>query len=239
MKLVSQSSRMQEIFSRIAPYYDFLNHLLSLGIDLRWRKYAAELIGVGPEATVLDVATGTGDFALKIARHTAPGVKIIGIDISEQMLALAQQKVRQAGLTRRISFQSAPAEDLPFDEGFFEAAVIGFGIRNLSKPAAGLREIYRVLKPGGRAVILEFSLPRYRALRFVYRFYLIVIVPLIGGLIAHSGAYRYLSQSILKLPGREEFEATMEEAGFQYARHHNLSLGIAVVYLGEKPFSAA
>ena len=198
MKLVSQSSRMQEIFSRIAPYYDFLNHLLSLGIDLRWRKYAAELIGVGPEATILDVATGTGDFALKIARHTAPGVKIIGIDISEQMLARARQKVRRAGLTRRISFQSAPAEDLPFDDGFFEAAVIGFGVRNLSEPAAGLREIYRVLKPGGRAVILEFSLPQYRVLCFIYRFYLLVVWT---NLLAAITARQPLPHFTAKLPG--------------------------------------
>ncbi len=239
MKFVSQPSRMEEIFSRIAPHYDFLNHLLSLGIDLRWRRHAAELVGVGPEAMVLDVATGTGDFAMGIARYTAPGVKIVGIDISELMLDRARRKVKRAGLTRRITFQNAPAEDLPFDEDSFEAAVIGFGIRNLSEPAAGLREIFRVLKPGGRAVILEFSLPQYRALRFIYSFYLIAIVPLIGGLIARSRAYRYLSQSILKLPSREEFEAAMEESGLQYARHHNLSLGIAVVYLGEKPLSVA
>lgn len=239
MKLVSQSSRMQEIFFRVAPHYGFLNHLLSLGLDTRWRRYAAGLIEVSPEANMLDIATGTGVLALEIARHTKSKVKVIGLDISEEMLTRARRKVEQAGFTRRISFQNAPAEELPFDDDYFEAVAIGFGIRNLSEPIIGLREIYRVLKPEGRAVILEFSLPPYRILRFIYRLYLTMVVPLVGRLIAQDEAYRYLSQSVLKMPGREEFEAVMNETGFQYARHHNLGLGIGVVHLGEKPLSAA
>lgn len=233
-RLTNKGEHIREMFDSIAPRYDLLNRLLSLGIDRKWRRFAVKQIRFAEGGKVLDVATGTADVALEIAAATPESVTITGIDFSLQMVELGREKVKQSQFSNRISLYVAPCESIPFEENSFDSATIAFGIRNVVDRSCGLKEILRVLKPKGKIVILEFSNPQSRTFKALYNFYFLKILPLIGGLISNFSAYKYLPDSVLEFPSQEEFKKIMSEAGFQSVTHKNLTCGIATVYTGEK-----
>ncbi len=233
-KLSEKGERIQEMFDSIAPRYDFLNRLLSFGIDRKWRRFAVKQIWCGANGRVLDVATGTGDVALEIARQTPGEVTIVGIDFAKEMVELGKEKIRCSRYGERITMEIAPCEAIPFPEGTFDSATIAFGIRNVVDRLQGLKEMCRVLKKGGRVVILEFSTPQSKLFKKLYYFYFLRVLPVIGGLFSKFNAYKYLPDSVLEFPSREEFKALMAAAGFKNPQHHDLTGGIATVYVGEK-----
>lgn len=234
-RLTQKGERVREMFNSIAPRYDLLNRLLSLGIDRRWRRYAVKQIRVAPGGRVLDVATGTADVALEVAATTPASVLITGVDFSQQMIELGREKVKRSPFSERISLQVAPCEAIPFDDNSFDSATIAFGIRNVVDRRCGLQEILRVLKPQGKLVILEFSNPQSKTFKALYNFYFLKILPVVGGLISNFSAYKYLPDSVLEFPPQEEFKQIMAEAGFLSISHNDLTFGIATVYTGEKP----
>lgn len=233
-RLSEKGERIQQMFGAIAPRYDFLNRLLSLGIDRYWRKCAVRLIKVAEGGRVLDVATGTGDVLLEIARTTPASVKIVGADFSAEMVRLGSEKIAATPHAGRIEFKVAPCEDLPFPSNSFDSVTIAFGIRNVVDRRLGLAELWRVIKPGGRLVVLEFSTPRSAPFRWGYHFYFRNILPVIGGMFSRYNAYRYLPDSVLEFPSSEEFCATMADIGFRHVRCQPLTFGIASVYVGSK-----
>jgi demethylmenaquinone methyltransferase/2-methoxy-6-polyprenyl-1,4-benzoquinol methylase len=233
-RLSEKGERIQEMFDSIAPRYDFLNRVLSLGIDRQWRRFAVRQIKFTDNGRILDVATGTGDVALEIARRTPASVSIVGVDFSKEMVALGKEKIRISPFAQRITMQVAPCEAIPFPEESFDSVTIAFGIRNVVDRLQGLKEMWRVLKPEGRVVILEFSTPRSKLFKALYCFYFLRVLPVIGGLFSKFSAYKYLPDSVLEFPSREEFKALMARAGFRSPTHHDLTGGIATVYVGEK-----
>ncbi len=227
----SRAQAIQEMFSAIAPRYDFLNRLLSLGIDRGWRRTLVRIALREENKAILDVACGTGDVSLEL-RQKAPRARIVGLDFSQAMLDLAQVKIdhAQAG----IELVAASAEELPFSPADFDLLTIAFGIRNVVDKKKALAEFYRVLKPHGRLAILEFSQPQAAWLRALYNFYFFKVLPLVGGLFARRSAYRYLPDSVAKFPCQDEFSGWLKEAGFRQCRYHSLTFGIATLYLAEK-----
>lgn len=232
--LSEKGERIRAMFGSIAPRYDLLNRLLSLGIDRRWRRFAVGKIGLSGAGRVLDVATGTGDVALEIAAQTPDSVEIVGVDFCKEMVDLGRAKVAASRHAKRIALQVAPCEEIPFDDRSFDAATISFGIRNVVDRAKGLSEMHRVLKDGGKIVILEFSTPTSPLFRALYHFYFLKMLPVIGGAFSRFSAYRYLPDSVLEFPSRERFKALMAEAGFRDVQHFDLTGGIATVYLGTR-----
>ena len=233
-KLTEKGERIQEMFDTIAPRYDFLNRLLSFGIDRRWRRFAVQQVRYAEKGRILDVATGTGDVALEIAAQTPASVNIIGIDFSKEMVELGKEKVNRSPFASRISMRVAPCEDIPFADGSFDSITIAFGIRNVVDRAEGLKEMHRVLKADGRVVILEFSTPRSALFKAIYQFYFLRVLPVIGGLFSQFSAYKYLPDSVMEFPSQEEFKAIMAAVGFRNLKHFDLTGGIATVYVGEK-----
>ena len=231
-----QKEKIQQMFDGIAPDYDRLNHLMSLGVDRSWRRRALrEIITPGQPQQLLDIACGTGDFALAQARRMHPDSHITGLDLSEGMLAVMREKVAKAGLEGRISCEQGDSEAMRFSDGSFDCATIAFGIRNFSHREAALEEILRVLKPGGRLVILELSVPENRLLRWAYNLYFMHFVPWIGGLISgDKAAYKYLPASVQAFPGRREWTATMVRSGYANVRHRAFTVGLCRMYIGEK-----
>jgi len=226
---------IREMFDAIAPRYDLLNRLLSFGIDRRWRTFAVGQLQIPPGGMVLDVATGTGDVALEIASRTPGSVRIVGEDFTQGMLLQGMGKIAQSPYRDRILLVNAPCESMPHPAGIFDGVTIAFGIRNVVDRLAGLREMCRVLKPGGRAVILEFSNPHSRLFKALYYFYFRRILPFLGGLLSQRSAYQYLPDSVLEFPDQETFKALMDEAGFVELKHFDLTFGIATVYVGTCP----
>ncbi len=233
-KLSEKGEQIREMFSDIAPRYDFLNRLLSFGIDRRWRRLAVKCTRWTEGGRILDVATGTGDVALEIARQTPDSVSIVGIDITEGMVVLGREKVAQSPYAKRITLEIAPCEAIPFPDNTFDSVTIAFGIRNVVDRRQGLAEMHRVLKPGGKAVILEFSTPRWQIFKKIYYFYFLKVLPAIGGLFSNFSAYKYLPDSVLEFPSQEEFKGMMTGVGFSTTTHRNLTCGIATIYTGEK-----
>lgn len=233
-KLSEKGERIRSMFDSIAPRYDFLNRLLSFGIDRSWRRFAVGQIGGLTAGRVLDVATGTGDVALEVAARTPASVSIVGVDFSAEMVARGREKIRNSPYSGRITMEVGPCEAIPFPEESFDAVTIAFGIRNVVDRAQGLKEMRRVLKPGGRVVILEFSTPRSKLFKSLYYFYFLRVLPVIGGFFSRFSAYKYLPDSVLEFPSQEEFIALMTGAGFRNLAHHDLTGGIATVYMGEK-----
>jgi demethylmenaquinone methyltransferase/2-methoxy-6-polyprenyl-1,4-benzoquinol methylase len=233
-RLSEKGERIQEMFDSIAPRYDFLNRVLSLGIDRQWRRFAVKQIKFADNGHILDVATGTGDVALEIAARTPASVSIVGVDFSTEMVALGKEKIRNSPFAQRITMEVAPCEAIPFPEESFDSVTIAFGIRNVVDRLQGLKEMWRVLKPGGRVVILEFSTPRSRLFKALYYFYFLRVLPVIGGFFSKFSAYKYLPDSVLEFPSREEFKDLMDGAGFRSPTHYDLTGGIATVYVGEK-----
>lgn len=233
-QLSDKGRGVRQMFDNIAHRYDLLNRLLSFGIDRRWRRFAVSQLSVPAGGRVLDIATGTCDVALEVAENTDPSVIIIGEDFTQGMLVQGQAKLRDSRHGERILLVNAPCEEIPHPDNSFDAITIAFGIRNVVDRPAGLREMYRVLKPGGRAVILEFSNPRSELFRKIYYFYFQKLLPTIGGLISERSAYQYLPDSVLEFPSQEEFSQMMGEAGFQRLQHCDLTFGISTVYVGDK-----
>jgi demethylmenaquinone methyltransferase/2-methoxy-6-polyprenyl-1,4-benzoquinol methylase len=234
-KLSDKGRGIREMFDAIAPRYDLLNRLLSLGIDRRWRAFAVAQLRVPEGAWVLDVASGTGDVALAIAERTPDSVRIVSEDFTQGMLVHGRRKIEQSPYRHRIVQVNAPCEAMPHPAGLFAGVTIAFGIRNVVDRSAGLREMHRVLAPGGRAVILEFSNPKSRLFRSLYYFYFRRVLPCIGGLLSRRSAYQYLPDSVLEFPDQETFKGLMAAAGFSELRHHDLTGGIATVYVGVRP----
>lgn len=231
-----QKEKIRHMFDGIAPDYDRLNHLMSLGVDRSWRRRALrEIITPDRPQHILDLACGTGDFSLAQARRMHPGSHITGVDLSEGMLTVMREKVARAGLQERIGCEQGEAESLRWADGSFDVATIAFGIRNFAQREQALREILRVLRPGGRLVILELSVPENRLLRSCYNLYFNHFVPWIGGLVSGDrAAYRYLPASVQAFPGRREWTETMARCGFADVRHRAFSLGLCRMYVGEK-----
>ena len=229
-----KKQQVAEMFDKIAHRYDFLNHLLSAGIDKGWRKKAIwELKPLQPEI-VLDVATGTGDVAILMQRLLDPG-KIIGIDISEGMLEKGVEKVRKLGLQHKIELLKGDCETILFPDNTFDGVTVAFGVRNFEHLEQGLREIQRVLRIGGKLVILEFSKPKLPLIKQFYKFYLKVVTPGIGRLISKdNNAYNYLNDSVQKFPEGDNFVDILKKLGYKNASCKSLSLGIASIYCGEK-----
>ena len=227
--------KIESMFDSIAGDYDKLNHIMSLDVDKSWRKRALKEIvdGYGP-LEVLDLACGTGDFSITIAK-ASDEVKVTGVDLSEGMLAVMADKVDRQGLGGRIFFEQGDGENLRFTDGTFDRVTIAFGIRNFEDRLKGLREMFRVLKPGGRLVLLELSRPENKVIRWLYDIYFLRIMPVIGGKVSgDKAAYAYLPASVKTFPGKKEFSAMMAHAGFNNVRHKAFSLGICRMYTGDK-----
>ena len=230
------SRHIQNMFADIAPRYDFLNSLLSIGQDRYWRKTAIDKLAPAHNERILDIATGTCDILIEIASRNR-SVQISGIDFSQRMLNLGRTKIIKKGYDSIISLQIGCGEYLPFADRCFDAAVCAFGIRNFLDVKLGLMEFCRILKPGGRVVILEFSMPTNLILRWVYNCYFQLILPKIGNLVSrHNNAYNYLSESVADFPDQIEFISWIEEAGFQKVSFNKLTFGIVSIYCGYKVF---
>ena len=227
--------RVREMFAGIAGRYDFLNHFLSANIDARWRSLVARRLQPtlnDARTRVLDVACGTGDLSLAIAEVTK--AHVVGTDFCRPMLEIAARKASTG--THSIPFVEGDALKLPFAECSFDAVSIAFGLRNLSSVEGGLKELWRVLKPGGRAAILEFSRPVVPGFRALFQFYFTHVLPRIGGLVSGSrGAYEYLPQSVSRFPAQKRLVALMREVGFAEVEYQNLTGGIAALHLGTRP----
>ena len=227
--------KIESMFDSIAGDYDKLNHIMSLDVDKSWRKRALkEIVDGSGQLEVLDLACGTGDFSITIAK-ASDEVKVTGVDLSEGMLAVMADKVERQGLGGRIFFEQGDGENLRFTDGTFDRVTIAFGIRNFEDRLKGLREMFRVLKPGGRLVLLELSRPENKVIRWLYDIYFLRIMPVIGGKVSgDKAAYAYLPASVKTFPGKKEFSAMMAQAGFNNVRHKAFSLGICRMYTGDK-----
>ena len=230
----TKKEEVREMFDNIAPKYDLLNHTLSMSIDRVWRRRVVGEVRRAKPGRILVVATGTGDLAIAMARRIRD-VQVLGVDLSEQMLAVARRKIEARGLDGRIVLDRGDAERLAVADASVDVATVAFGVRNFGDLGAGLRELARTIKPGGKVVILEFSRPRNRVFRALYEFYSYKILPRIGGLVSRDKrAYEYLPASVGEFPAPEEFMAMMARAGFRNCRARSQSFGIAQIYIGER-----
>jgi demethylmenaquinone methyltransferase/2-methoxy-6-polyprenyl-1,4-benzoquinol methylase len=230
---LSKKQQVEEMFDNISHKYDFLNHLLSFGIDKGWRRKLRKTLEVFQPKTLLDVATGTGDLAIELAK--IPGLQITGVDISQGMLNMGKPKLAKLGLENRIHLQHADSENLPFEDNTFDAISVGFGVRNFEDLKKGLGEMRRVLKDGGHLAVLEFSKPRNRLVGAVYWFYFINVLPFVGKLFSKSStAYTYLPESVSHFPEGEAFTKIVKECGYKTAEIRRLTFGISTLYLCEK-----
>ena len=223
------------MFDRIAPRYDFLNRLLTLGLDVAWRKHMADFLPAGDTVELLDIATGTGDQIFYIMGRDRRVTRAVGVDLAEKMLEIGREKIKQRGLEQSITLQTADALKLPFTDRSFDAVTISFGIRNVVDVPAALREMHRILRPGGRALILECSKPASPILRAGYTFYMRYIMPTIGTIISGDGkAYRYLNKTVETFPYGEAFCALMRDAGFSNVKPNPQTLSVATIYQGDR-----
>lgn len=235
-KDASKREQVAEMFDNISPKYDLLNHLLSGGVDIYWRKRAIrelkQYADVSPKK-LLDIATGTGDFALEAL--TLRPEKIIGVDISEGMLAHGREKMKKRGVDHLIEMKTGDSERLPFGDNEFDAVIVSFGVRNFENLLKGLTDMYRVTRPNGTCLVLEFSNPRQFPFKQLYSFYSKQVLPLIGRLISKDpSAYTYLPESVEAFPDGPDFLRIFEQAGFHQTRWIPLTFGVASIYLGKK-----
>jgi demethylmenaquinone methyltransferase / 2-methoxy-6-polyprenyl-1,4-benzoquinol methylase len=222
---------VRQMFDHIAPRYDFLNRLLSLRRDVVWRQVLVQRLQLGANATVLDVACGTADVALEIVRQF-PDARVTGVDFAPQMLRLARPKIKAAP----IVLAAADAFDMPFKPGGFNALTIAFGIRNIQNKTGVLKQFWDHLKPGGRLAILELITPTREPARSAYLFYFNRLLPVVGRFFSkHSYAYTYLPDSVAKFPPADEFMHLMRQCGFVHLRYRKLTMGIAAIFIGDKP----
>jgi demethylmenaquinone methyltransferase / 2-methoxy-6-polyprenyl-1,4-benzoquinol methylase len=229
----AKKQQVARMFNRISGRYDFLNHFLSLGIDILWRRKAIRLLKDKHPKQILDVATGTGDFAIE-ALALNPD-RVIGVDISEGMLDVGRAKLTQRKLDSRIELRTGDSENLPFEDNIFDAVIVAFGVRNFENLEAGLKEMHRVLKPGGTVVILEFSKPSKFPMKQLYNAYFTAILPTIGRLISRDdAAYRYLPESVQAFPDGNDFLNVLSATGFKNPKCDPLTFGISSLYWGSK-----
>lgn len=232
-KQEGKKEQVAEMFNNISKKYDFLNHFLSLGIDITWRKKAVKMLAADKPKLILDIATGTGDFAIE-ALALNPD-KIIGVDISEGMLAEGRKKLKKRKLDDRIELQTGDSERLLFEDNKFDAVIVSFGVRNFENLEKGLRDMYRVLKPGGKTVVVEFSKPKKFPMKQGYNFYFKYILPQIGKIVSKdNAAYTYLPESVQAFPDGEDFLAVLKKVGFKNTQCNPLTFGISSIYIGQK-----
>lgn len=227
---MGKKDEVEQMFDNISHRYDFLNHLLSLGIDVSWRKKAIKMISENKPAKILDVATGTGDLAIAMAKKN-PNAEIVGFDLSHGMLEQGRKKVKDKNLEHQIQMIQGDAEKMPFEDNSFDAISVAFGIRNFENLENGLREIHRVLKPGGSFVILEFSQPERFPMKQLYFFYFKNILPIIGKTFSKDHrAYTYLPESVQAFPYGEKLNEILKSVNFLEPKDKKLTFGIASIY---------
>jgi len=226
-----------QMFDGIAAKYDFVNRVISLGIDQSWRRRTVRALELGSGARVLDLATGTGDLALLVA-NAEPTSRVVGLDPSDKMLDIARAKVEKAGLLGRVELVHGDAEKLPFPDASFDGVCIAFGIRNVPDRDRALREMVRVTRPGGKVAILELSEPRGGILGPLARFHVHTVVPYVGALLSGAPEYRYLQRSIAAFPPADEFAARMQQAGLRAEPPQALTFGVCHLYVGTHPEGA-
>ncbi len=225
-----KARQVEEMFDSIAPAYDFMNRAMTLGIDRWWRRVAVKMVGRSKPRRILDVATGTGDFAIGLYDDIKPDA-VVGIDLSQGMLDVARQKIAKRGLGDAITVQQGDCLELPFGDGEFDAVTVAFGVRNFEHLLQGYRQMCRVLKPGGVLCVIELSTPRNRVVRWFYDIYTLHIIPWFGALKSHDrSAYRYLPQSIAAVPQGDDMLAIMREAGFNNCMVKRMTLGTCSIY---------
>ncbi len=222
---------VHQMFDSIAHRYDFLNHLLSLGLDIRWRRFAVDKLDLSGGESIIDVASGTGDFSIEASRFK-PNL-LVGVDVSLNMLKLFRRKAL-AKKIKNLKLLCAEAENLPFKDETFDVCLVAFGVRNFADLEVGLSEIYRILKRGGKLAILEFSIPD-KAFRWIYLLYFRKILPLIGRIFSrHENAYTYLPESVLKFPEGENFAKILNNVGFKAIKMWRLTFGVVTLYISYK-----
>ncbi len=230
----AKAEMVRDMFSAIAHRYDLLNHLLSFGMDILWRKRAVACLGALDGRQILDMACGTGDLSIAVAKESG-SVRVTGGDFSTKMVELAREKVAVKGLAGRVTIEPADALSLHYPDSRFDGVTCAFGVRNFADLDRGLSEMARVLKPGGRLVILEFTTPANPFFAAVYRLYFTRILPFAGGLISgNGGAYRYLPDSVYKFPGPDEFSDKIRRAGFESVEFTPLTFGICGIHSATK-----
>lgn len=230
---MAKKQQIIRMFDSISGSYDFINHLLSLGIDIYWRKRAIKFLRKFSPKNILDIATGTGDFAIEAIKLNPE--RIIGVDISEKMLANARKKINKLHLENKIKFLLADCEKLPFEDDSFDAIIVGFGVRNFENLSKGLLEMYRALDKNGTVIILEFSKPKAFLIKNIFNFYFKNILPFVGRLISKDEkAYSYLPQSVENFPEGKDFLKILDQSGFNSLKQIKLTFGIASIYIGEK-----
>ena len=236
MSVNKSGSRVRQMFGEIAARYDLLNHVLSLGIDRRWRRRTVRLVPPSGRGPVLDVCTGTADLALAYWRAGRAEVRVVGADFSRPMLAVAEKKARRAGAARQLALVEADAQQLPFADNTFEVVSVAFGLRNVADTDRGLREMVRVCRPGGRVAVLEFALPEPRPLGTLYGWYFRRVLPIVGQALARNrqAAYNYLPQSVGEFPQRGDLVGRLRRAGLSDAQFRPFTFGIAILYVGTK-----
>lgn len=226
---LSKKKQVEQMFDNISPKYDLLNRVLSMGIDIQWRKDVIKMIQAAQPKTILDIATGTGDLAIMMGKKTT--AQITGLDLSAGMLEVGRKKVEQEGLSSRIEMIQGDSESLPFDDNSFDCVTVSFGVRNFEHLEQGLAEIYRILKPGGTFVILEFSYPTTFPMKQLYTFYSKNILPAIGKLVSKDqSAYTYLPDSVRAFPHGEEMKNILKNVKFTQPIDKKLTFGIASIY---------
>jgi len=230
----TKKEQVASMFNNISGTYDFLNHFMSLGIDILWRKKAIRMLKSIQPRVMLDVATGTGDFAFESIKILKPE-KIVGVDISEGMLDVARKKIAERNLGSVFSVQLGDSEGLQFDDNHFDAITVAFGVRNYENLEKGLADMFRVLKPGGKIIVLEFSKPRKFPIKQLYNFYFKYVTPVFGKLFSKDNrAYEYLPESVAAFPDGQAFNTLMTKVGFKQATDIRLTFGICAIYTGTK-----
>lgn len=229
----SKKEEVAEMFNKISKRYDFLNHFLSVGIDKIWRKKAVRMLREIEPKRILDLATGTGDFALELL--SLKPSEIVGMDISEGMLEVGREKMEKRGVSSIISMRLGDSENLPFEDNYFDALTVGFGVRNYENLEKGLAEMLRVVRPGGKLIILEFSKPKKFPIKQYYAFHSRYIIPFFGKRISKDEkAYAYLPESVAAFPEGKDFTNILEKLGYKQVRTRLVSGGIATIYSGLK-----
>ena len=230
-----KADQVREMFDSIAPAYDFMNRAMTFGIDRLWRRKAVGLLRREPHGEILDIATGTGDLAILMAGRLSP-CRVTGVDLSEGMVEIGRRKVRERGLEESVSLGTGDCLALPFADGSFDCVTCAYGVRNFQDLSAGYREMLRVLRPGGRIVVLELSTPSSALVRPFYKFYTRCVIPTAGRMISKDvRAYSYLPESIAAVPQRERMCALMAEAGFTATRYIDMTFGTCCIFTAVRP----
>jgi demethylmenaquinone methyltransferase / 2-methoxy-6-polyprenyl-1,4-benzoquinol methylase len=235
VKTEEKVERVRAVFDSVASKYDLMNDLMSFGVHRLWKRYTVELAGLRPGHKVLDLASGTGDLAARFSGLVGPDGLVTMTDINAAMLDQGRARMADRGLIGNIEYVQVNAETIPFDDGRFDCVTIGFGLRNVTDKQQALNEMFRVLKPGGRALVLEFSHPQAEPLKWAYDLYSFKVLPLIGKVVAQDeSSYQYLAESIRMHPDQETLRGMMQQAGFERCDYHNLTGGVVAVHRGYK-----